>query len=226
MPTPKLNPEFVVTIHQRNDRGEVAGEKRFVLFAGLLALAHELGLEQIDTTLVQVPGEGNEHTAIVRAVATGKPGTFAGIGDASPLNTNRKVARHLIRVAETRAKARALRDLTNVNLVAFDELGGDDETDDGSGEPPPMSSGRAATPQRRAATVANGPPRIRPATEPQKRAMFRRAYELGHEGRDAAGFLTQRLGVEVERATKEQASKLLDDLTREQRSNGGDHAAE
>ncbi len=42
MPTPKLNPEFVIKIVTRNDRGEAVGEKEFVTFAGLLALAHEL----------------------------------------------------------------------------------------------------------------------------------------------------------------------------------------
>jgi hypothetical protein len=221
MPAPKLNPEFVVTIKQRNERGETTGEKQFVLFAGLLALAHELGLEEIDTALVQVPAEENQRTAIVRAVVKGKPGSYAGIGDASPANTNRRVAQHLIRVAETRAKARALRDFTNVNLVAFEELGDDVEDDRFESPPAPAARIHAAR-----AAANDAPRKALPATEPQKRALFRRAYELGYEGHDAAGFIAQRLGVEVERATKEQASKLLDALVREQRANGGDHAAE
>lgn len=220
MPNPKLNPEFVITITTRNDRGEVVGEKEFVTYPGLLALAHELGLEEISTTVLQMPTEANGQTVVIRAIAKGKPGLFAGIGDASPLNTNRKVARHLIRVAETRAKARALRDFTNVSLVAFEELGGDDDVED---ERQP-SAGRHVAP------AANTQPRkATPATDPQRRALFRLAYEAGYEGRDAASFLAQRLGCDVDRATREAASALIDRLVAEgQRrgANAGDHAAE
>jgi hypothetical protein len=226
MAAPKLNAEFIVKIALKNDRGEVVGEKEFVTYPGLLALAHELGLEEIHTTIIQMPTDANGQTVVIRAVAKGKPGLYTGIGDASPLNTNRKVARHLIRVAETRAKARALRDLCNINLVALEELGGDEDLDDERREAPATSIGRHHTPQG----AANGQPRRTvPATDPQRRALFRRAYELGYEGRDAAGFLAQRLGVDIERATREQASKLLDELAAEERrgrANGGDHAAE
>jgi hypothetical protein len=214
MPNPKLNTEFVITIPHKNDRGEVVSEKQYVLFAGLLALAHELGLERIDTQLVQVPTADNGQCAIVRAVAAGKPGTFAGLGDASPANTSRAVARHLIRVAETRAKARALRDLTNVSLVAFEELGGDDEADDRARHVVSLpSKGRAAA----------------PASDGQRRTLFRLAYELGHAGRDAAAFLGQRLGTNVDRANREAASSLIDQLVAELRQRSterGDHAAE
>ena len=49
------------------------------------------------------------------AEATTEDGrTFSGIGDANPANTSRAIAVHSIRMAETRAKARALRDLLNV----------------------------------------------------------------------------------------------------------------
>ena len=100
--------------------------KRFVLYAGLLEEAHSRGLRSIETELLQVPGPGNGEVAIVKAVVRTEEGKFAGIGDASPQNVNRAIAPHLIRMAETRAKARALRDAINVGVTAFEELGGED----------------------------------------------------------------------------------------------------
>ncbi len=100
--------------------------KRFVLYAGLLEEAHSRGLRSIETELLQVPESGNGEVAIVRAVVRTEDGKFTGIGDASPENVNRTIAPHVIRMAETRAKARALRDAINVGVTAFEELGGED----------------------------------------------------------------------------------------------------
>ena len=99
--------------------------KRFVLYAGLLEEAHARGLRSIETELLQVPGQENGEVAIARAVVRTEDGKFSGIGDASPSNVNRAIAPHIIRMAETRAKARALRDAINVGVTAFEELGED-----------------------------------------------------------------------------------------------------
>jgi hypothetical protein len=101
--------------------------KRFVLYAGLLEEAHNRGLRSIETELLQVPTKENGEVAIVKAVIRTEEGKFGGIGDASPQNVNRAIAPHLIRMAETRAKARALRDAINVGVTAFEELGGEEE---------------------------------------------------------------------------------------------------
>ena len=101
--------------------------KRFVLYAGLLEEAHSRGLRSIETELLQVPEKENGEVAIVKASIRTEEGKFAGIGDASPQNVNRAIAPHLIRMAETRAKARALRDAINVGVTAFEELGGEEE---------------------------------------------------------------------------------------------------
>src|SRR5918999_3557531 len=112
--------------------------KQYVLFAGLLDEAHSRGLRGIDTELIQVPDDANGHVAIVKATAEMEDGRhFSGIGDASPENVGRNIVPHLIRMAETRAKARALRDAVNVGATALEELS------DGDDAPPAEGFGAA-----------------------------------------------------------------------------------
>lgn len=100
-----------------------------VTYKGLLDLCHSQGLVGINTKLLQIPSEQNDFVAICRAEVTlidaktdiGK--TFTGIGDASANNVGRMIVPHIIRMAETRAKARAMRDAVNIGTVSVDELG-------------------------------------------------------------------------------------------------------
>lgn len=122
------------------------GGKQYVLFAGLLDEAHSRGIHGIDTDLVQVPDDTNGQVAIVKAVvemhdsSSGEVRPFSGIGDASPDNVNRGMVKHLIRMAETRAKARALRDAVNVAATALEEV--DDGESDSSGSGNTSGGGR------------------------------------------------------------------------------------
>ena len=102
--------------------------KQYVLFAGLLDEAHARGLKGIDTDLVQVPTPENGNVAVVKAMVEMEDGrTFSGIGDASPDNVGRGIVPHIIRMAETRAKARALRDAVNVGATSLEELSDGDD---------------------------------------------------------------------------------------------------
>jgi hypothetical protein len=93
------------------------------LYAGILSEAHERGLASIETSLIQVPTEENGHTAIVKAVVTMKDGSrFEGYGDANPRNVNPRIATALLRMSETRAKGRALRDAINCGQTMLEEL--------------------------------------------------------------------------------------------------------
>ncbi len=118
------------------------GGRRFVLYAGLLEEAHARGLRSIETELLQVPHAENGEVAIARAVIRTEEGKFSGIGDASPQNVGRAIAPHIIRMAETRAKARALRDAINVGVTALEELG-DEEV-----APEPAQEARSARSSR------------------------------------------------------------------------------
>lgn len=102
--------------------------KRFVLFAGLLDEAHNRGLNMIDTDLIQIPTPENGMVAVCKAkVEMADERTFSGIGDAAPDNVGKAIVPHIIRMAETRAKARAIRDAINVGVTALEELSDDEE---------------------------------------------------------------------------------------------------
>ncbi|QIN80227.1 hypothetical protein GBA65_18785 [Rubrobacter marinus] len=130
--------------------------KRFVLYAGLLEEAHTRGLRSIETELLQVPTAENGELAIARAVVRTEDGKFTGIGDASPQNVGRMIAPHIIRMAETRAKARALRDAINVGVASIEELGDDPEPSYESRRGARPEAGRAEGAPQSGGAVAQG----------------------------------------------------------------------
>jgi hypothetical protein len=116
----KLDEKFITNIQGKD----------FVTYNGLLDVAHQMGLKSLEVEISQFPTNENGMEAIAKATATGLDGqVFVEWGDSSPKNTNRKIAVHVLRMAATRAKARALRDFTNVGMTAAEELG--DDVDDG-----------------------------------------------------------------------------------------------
>lgn len=103
--------------------------KDFILYNGLLELARGRGLKLITTDVIQVPSKENGFYAAAKAEVQTDDGIFSGIGDASPDNVNITIRPHLLRMAETRAKARALRDAVGVDMVAYEELAGNVEAE-------------------------------------------------------------------------------------------------
>jgi len=99
--------------------------KDYIQYAGLLDILHQEsgGDFEIRTHLEQAPTEANGQLAIVSATVIVGGRQASGLGDASPGSVNRMMAPHLVRMAETRAKGRALRDLLNVPYVTTEELG-------------------------------------------------------------------------------------------------------
>jgi hypothetical protein len=96
--------------------------KSYVTYEGLLDLAHQKNLKSIVVELIQFPTPENDMTAICKATATTENEIYTDLGDASPKSVNSSIAPHIIRMASTRAKARVLRDLTNVGMTAIEEI--------------------------------------------------------------------------------------------------------
>jgi len=69
-------------------------------------------------------GEGEKREAffIFKATVTGERGTFTGYGDACKGNVGTMIVKDMMRMAETRAKARALRDYNNIGMCSAEEL--------------------------------------------------------------------------------------------------------
>ena len=102
--------------------------KPFVTFKGLLWLAHKEGIEEVATeALVDLNRVQETGLAIFKATVKGKHGTYTATGDASPKNVSKNIARHCIRMAETRAICRALRLYLGafIQMTALEEMGGD-----------------------------------------------------------------------------------------------------
>jgi len=130
---PKLDERFLTNIKGKD----------FVLYAGVLDLATQRGLLKLEVELIQFPNKENGNEAICRAIAVGKNGeVFSDIGDANPSNCHSMIAKHLIRMASTRAKGRALRDMCNIGIACLEELSDFDDVI-GSGQPKKITRKKA-----------------------------------------------------------------------------------
>lgn len=207
-----MRPEDLVsTIEVRDRNGRVVGTREIVKYPALLNRAHEEGLKRIETSLAQLPSESNAMTAVAHATVETAKGIFSGTGEASPENTTARVARHLISIAETRAKARALRDAVNIGVVSIEELLGD-ATNGGAivqeapAEPECGSGG--PFPSAKPSEGANGA-----MSEAQRRFLFRLLSEQGIKGDAAQSYLLQAFGVtHLKDVSKAKASGLIDEL--------------
>ncbi|MFC1513472.1 hypothetical protein ACFL5P_00510 [candidate division KSB1 bacterium] len=101
----------------------IIDNKEFIRYPGILLMAHEQGLKSIVVELIQIPVKENNNLAICKATAVMNDDmTFVDVGDASPQNCSNRVAKHLIRMASTRASARALRNAVGLGICSVEEL--------------------------------------------------------------------------------------------------------
>jgi hypothetical protein len=139
---PKLDERFIITLEGKD----------FVTYPGLLDLGHQKGILKIEVEPLQIPTKDNEHFAVCKALVVSTNGeTFTDIGDANPTNVNSRIAKHLLRMASTRAIARALRSFTNIGMTCLEELA---DFSDAIGNPAPRPAVK--------------PKKVPPKTIPQK----------------------------------------------------------
>lgn len=154
-PIPRLDDRFLINIKGKD----------FVLYAGVLDLATQKGLLKLEVELLQFPSKENGNEAICRSIAESKTGeVFSDIGDANPANCHAMIAKHFIRMASTRAKARALRDMCNIGIAAVEELADFDDVI-GNGAAPKAAAKKASP--KTSSKPANGKPET-PKKEPAK----------------------------------------------------------
>ena len=127
----KVSEKFKQTFNTK-----VAGGRETISADGLVALAHIKGIWKMETEILQYPNAENGNVCICKAIVGGYDWDptenkivkveYSDIGDASPMNCNKNVAPHFIRMASTRATGRALRKYTNLDMLCTEELGDDD----------------------------------------------------------------------------------------------------
>jgi hypothetical protein len=111
-------------MNRRTNRSRSADD--IITYAELVTLARAAGLTKIETEVVQLPTVDNGRYAVMRArVVIGRADdalVYDGTADASPDSCPPAMHVCLLRLAETRAKARALRDAVGTAKVAREEL--------------------------------------------------------------------------------------------------------
>jgi len=184
--------------------------KSFVLYAGLLEEAHAQGLKRIETELLQIPTPENGHVAICKATVQTEKGIFTGLGDASPENVSKLMSLHLIRMAETRAKARALRDAVNVGVAALEELAEDEPEPTRTSEADSLERDNTAefAPSTEARAIS-----ARSITEKQLNAIYAIAQNSLNMSREEVDEKCQSIyGHSPQELTRWEASRFIDML--------------
>lgn len=118
-PAPEPLPEETVPAHVKPEWIQMIHGKAFIRYVGLLALAHEQGLQKLEARFVSL----TETLAVAAATATFADGrVFTEAAESTPTNVGPQVKDHFARIALTRAKARALRDALNLGMCSVEEL--------------------------------------------------------------------------------------------------------
>lgn len=105
------------------------GGKSFVLADGLSeAASRTFATYSVQLEVIQIGNASNDQTWVVKAIVSCENGIFEALGDASPTNVGPAMKTVLPRLADTRAKSRALKLALGAGALAiFDDPDEDDD---------------------------------------------------------------------------------------------------
>ena len=116
----ELHKPSTMQILRKQNQITKINNKEYVLFSGLLSIAHQSGLKSIETEIINLDYE--KKFCLVKATINGDRGCFVAHGDADLTNVSQKLISAFIRMSETRSVARALRFYTGLGMTCFEEL--------------------------------------------------------------------------------------------------------
>ena len=188
----------------------VQGGAKHPLYKGLLALAHEeWGAEWgMEASITYFPSEANGWTAYASATVTTPSGQkFTEAADANAENTNRQIAKHVPRMALTRAKGRALKDALGIGDATAEEMGGEDAPSRQQAPSPTQRTGQGSS----GAQTANTSVERTPGGASVKAARKLWVVAGGREGADAF----QKQHGDIQQMDARTVSEHIDKLTKE-----------
>ncbi len=213
---PIIDPRFI---------REIEG-KQYVLYAGILSQAHQMNLNRIEVEILQYPTSENHMTAICKAVVESKDGDlYVDIGDANENNCNPRVVKHLLRMASTRAKARALRDFTNIGMTCLEELETDVIGDNPStASTPTTTKTRGRKPRETVSQPdsgngdGSGNTPSKKITEAQRQAILNLSRRRGLTHLELERLIKETYKADLTDLTTNQASALINSFQRQRKS--------
>jgi hypothetical protein len=147
---------------------------------------------------------------------------FTEIGDANPKNVNKQIAEHVLRMAATRAKARALRDFTNIGMTCLEELGDLDSVIGAEGlkpkpkkrevkKPPPVTENQEPKTTKKVTPIAKSTdqPKISSA---QKTAILNLGKRRGIDQSQVEQMVEEAYGIELDSLTSRDAAHFIRSL--------------
>lgn len=227
--TPKLDERFITTIKGKD----------FVVYAGLLSMAHEKGIKTLRVQLMQYPTKENGMEAVCRATLESYNGeVYSEIGHACKSNVNYMVAEHILHMSATRSKARVMRDYVNVGLTSLEEISDFDNVI--GGEDSKKTTRKKAAPKAKPAATKKKPETESQApektikkdekvtkssekvnskdkdapvmSEAQKRAIMNLSRRRGISVADLENRIIEDYGCTIDSLSSEDASQFIRDL--------------
>lgn len=119
----QYDPNHDYTLDIADEDIKIEGDKKFVYLRGLEKLARDRGLKGTSSRPVVIAAGNNFYGIMCTYTYHFEDGTYEGSADATTESCKGDFGKFLCAIAESRAKARALRAAFNINLCSVEEKG-------------------------------------------------------------------------------------------------------